>query len=1127
MYSNTVTLPPQTMNTPRFRSRFSPIVVLALSQFVPSLILGQPSSPTNSAASSEDDKIVVMSPFTVSAESDQGYRATSTLAGTRINTSLRDIGTSIQAITPEFLDDTGITNVTELLLYTTSTEVTGGEGGNFTNAAGTSVAPAFFSSAYNTRLESAPTRIRGLANASISRNLFATVMPFDSYNVSRVEVNRGANSILFGLGSPAGIINYNLAEVKWRNGGSYEARFDNYGSFRTVLDINEVVVKNKLAFRVIGLSDKTKYKQDPSYNNNQRYFATVSYRPSKNTTLSASFEKGWINSSLPRQSPPLDYLTHFFTTGMVGVPNNTDYRDASTNAAYITLDSGAGGNLRIFDSPTSSGTNDAFIQYPDSTLGKGVVNLAAINPARANDFRYRRVAMQNAQNYVISVYHNPLGSSAYALNLIDPTVFDFFNNTIDGTASTQYGRITAVNVSLRQEFLKGNAGIEVSYDAQTYNDGYFDALDGIRGNALMLDISQGQFAYATPGNPSSGLALNPNYLRPNVGSRSAFSNRFNDDRSERATAFFRHDFTQHSGGFLAKLLGRQDLTMLASSYRADTHSLSGQGQIMNYDDLRAIGFSDAAARNNSGVGSLFYLGDSVAGRTTAHDLNLTGYKGGFTFADSVNIGFINSANQIQSASVRVLNLDNESHDRLATGGAIARDTLNTLAGVLQSHWWDGVFITTLGWREDTAKRYTNSAFSTRTDGTIIYDSSKLNTATPLASANDKTTTYNGVIRLNKIVGRRMPEGVDVDFHYGYSENFQGLSGARSVNGGFYEAPIGNTKELGFSMDLFNQKLSFRANWFETSQKNLADTDIDGSINTIVFQLPSRLYKQYTVAQLQAAGFAMPPSAIASGCFQLGPPNVNGFSAYSLLFQGQDIDSAVSKGFELEINSNVTSNWRMAVNVAKVQCVQSGKGLNWAPTVDWVNTNWFKKPSVASLITGEGGSLDPVSGWEQRAVEDFISAQQRDGASNPEIRKWRVNAITNYSFAQNSRLKGFGVGGGVRYQDHVFLGYLGKVNPANPSGAYIDDITKPTYGPSETDFDFWISYQRRVFNDKVRWKLQLNIRNAFTNDKLIPIRSQPVDVYSQYPAFDGYKASGYMLYRIAAPRTIELRSTFEF
>lgn len=60
-----------------------------------------------------------------------------------------------------------------------------------------------------------------------------------------------------------------------------------------------------------------------------------------------------------------------------------------------------------------------------------------------------------------------------------------------------------------------------------------------------------------------------------------------------------------------------------------------------------------------------------------------------------------------------------------------------------------------------------------------------------------------------------------------------------------------------------------------------------------------------------------------------------------------------------------------------------------------------------------------------------------------------------------------------------------------------------------------------------WKLQLNIRNAFTNDELISIQAQLVDVYSKYPAFDGYKASGYRLYRIAAPRTIELRSTFKF
>jgi hypothetical protein len=45
--------------------------------------------------------------------------------------------------------------------------------------------------------------------------------------------------------------------------------------------------------------------------------------------------------------------------------------------------------------------------------------------------------------------------------------------------------------------------------------------------------------------------------------------------------------------------------------------------------------------------------------------------------------------------------------------------------------------------------------------------------------------------------------------------------------------------------------------------------------------------------------------------------------------------------------------------------------------------------------------------------------------------------------------------------------------------------------------------------------------------LIPIQAQQVDVYSQYPAFDQYKGVNYQLFRIAAPRTIQLRATFTF
>jgi len=65
-------------------------------------------------------------------------------------------------------------------------------------------------------------------------------------------------------------------------------------------------------------------------------------------------------------------------------------------------------------------------------------------------------------------------------------------------------------------------------------------------------------------------------------------------------------------------------------------------------------------------------------------------------------------------------------------------------------------------------------------------------------------------------------------------------------------------------------------------------------------------------------------------------------------------------------------------------------------------------------------------------------QETNGASNFQVRKWRANAITNYTFPRTSKLRGFGVGGGARFQDRIFLGYQGKTNPADPGGALIAD-----------------------------------------------------------------------------------------
>ena len=54
----------------------------------------------------------------------------------------------------------------------------------------------------------------------------------------------------------------------------------------------------------------------------------------------------------------------------------------------------------------------------------------------------------------------------------------------------------------------------------------------------------------------------------------------------------------------------------------------------------------------------------------------------------------------------------------------------------------------------------------------------------------------------------------------------------------------------------------------------------------------------------------------------------------------------------------------------------------------------------------------------------------EGASVPEIRKWRFNYVTNYTFREGF-LKGVGVGGSWQWIDKVGIGY-----PSVPGGLFV-------------------------------------------------------------------------------------------
>ncbi|MCX6955679.1 MAG: TonB-dependent receptor, partial [Verrucomicrobia bacterium] len=147
------------------RAPYSRLNPLALAAAGLALLAGPgaaQTAPTPAAAAEPSgEETVKLTPFVVESEKDNGYAATSTLAGTRLRTDLKDVGAAISVVTQQFMLDTGSTNARDILIYTTGTEVGGFEG----NFSGVSTGNGFSSAENTLQSPSQSTRVRGLAGA--------------------------------------------------------------------------------------------------------------------------------------------------------------------------------------------------------------------------------------------------------------------------------------------------------------------------------------------------------------------------------------------------------------------------------------------------------------------------------------------------------------------------------------------------------------------------------------------------------------------------------------------------------------------------------------------------------------------------------------------------------------------------------------------------------------------------------------------------------------------------------------------------------------------------------------------------------------------------------------------------
>jgi outer membrane receptor protein involved in Fe transport len=1138
---------------PTARPRFIIQSLFALS-FGGAVLFGQavPAPPPATASGATEDPLV-LSPFEVVSEQDTGYLATSAQSGTRLRTQLKDIASSISVVTKDFMNDIGATDLESLLVYTLGTEV-GGINGNFSDA-GVVSNPNGNEIDYDSAFASAmpSTRVRGLTTADVSRDFFITSIPGDNYNVERVEISRGPNAMLFGLGSPSGIINYSLVKADLRRRRTeIEHRTDMYGTQRGTVDHNEVLKRDVLALRVSAMWEKQYFRIEEAFDEDRRISLTGTYRPFKNTTLRVSGEMGEIDSNRPEIRPPTDAYTQWWSMGRpvynpatgeasaLGTPA-PGWPAAVVNGAFAVtgsnlLAAGRAGNSNYVSGqigPITPAQRQMLLVFPDpnsSTMGLGLPGQPGVVGMRGGNINFYRPGPTGAlvtdqmrglreMNRILNnVFHSEDNSFGFwkATQITDPAIFDFYHHMLHGPNKYEWADFDSYNITLEQRFLQNKAGVELSFNRETLDNGSGMGLDSvISGYTLRVDIN----THLPNGQ------INPNFGRPFTTAYSRMSVRAYDRDAARATAYYDLDLRKVREGRLGRFLGRHMLTGTYTQLDNNTQTQNNNFVFNSGIDynLAAQGQISTASSASRGVPILRYLGPSVAnspvpvtgafsvptGQWPSHGTTvpLLWYNEPATAAGPIGTW--------QSRDFTLFSAGRQNAENTRRFAAATREKVKSAVAIAQSYWLDGKVVSTLGYRRDDVETFNAGApRGNPALGTVILDENFY--PRPVTDQTEESFNWGVVAHAPNFIQERLPFGTELSAFYNKSDNFRPAGQRYNIAGEPIPAETGETREYGAMISTFNGKLVLRAARYETTS-GLSSSLVSGLVTPL--NNVSDTIDNVQSANLLGLNANNPAGLNAWNDFYNGPIGQMLRTTFRFREVGTDVQhdrrsgevvataDVLSKGTEFELVYNPTRNWRIAVNVAKAEAIRTNVASELRNLV--FNTLIPLSEGPAGLLrSNETNEAVNFAGNVRTSIyNQLVSSISEEGAPTNELRKWRWNGVTNYSFTEGM-LKGFGIGGGVRWQDKVAIGYPVITHPEFGN---VSDVRHPHFGPTETNYDAWISYGRKFRN--FNWRVQLNVQNIGVGNELIPVNAQP----------DGSIAG----WRIAPAQTWALRNTFTF
>jgi hypothetical protein len=1129
--------------------------------FICSSLRGQVAPATSPTQPKPAEEVVTLSPFEVVSDT-KGYFASNTMSGTRLNSKIEDLGQSITVMTKEQMSDFAMLDINDIFDHLASTE-------------GTNSFSAFEvdrTGAVTDNVSLDPNnanRVRGIGSANIAFGNIATTgrVPVDPLWMDSLEVSRGPNANIFGLGNSSGTVNQVPSTANLtRHFTKVEFRGDSYDGWRASFDANRMLLKNKLALRASYANQHTGFVRKPAGEDARRLSLQVKAQPFKGTTVAASWYSYKNASQRPNYTTPRDFITSWIAAGKPAW--NPVTRLITLNG--VSYGQGAGGTLQagsttaITTLPTYFTANDARAVFRIGAAGEAPYYSAPSNNTNATSpllnvastIRFLQTAAVNPTSA-----NQPLFATSAAL--ADKSIYDW--EKISLSSGKQWDNVNTYLAQLDQIFLytpRQTLAAQVTFMREDAK-----RIANLPMGVASVNGIQGQI-YADPNLVNLDGSPNPYFGRPYLKSTEPFLREQPQLwDTTRAQLAYRLNLAKNDGW--TKWLGTQQL-LGYSEYKdqqSRTYSYRHTPISTTVPWIREQFAAGVPLANRTTSNTRYQIAPGNVARMFEQYYVGSTAGGGVQYAPSnfpegVTLPLVwGDAGNWRRDPVTVAFTPSPDG-----GGSLSSQQLiiKTLGGVIQSTFLNDRLVTTFGRRQDKVFSH-NAPFATLTPDLLAYDRGPSDEWLPgwrLAQGKTKTASFvvrpfrdlrflNSQVSVGSGIGRFVAEAVSsLSLTYNKSDNFIPQGPAVDLFLRPLPNQTGKTKDMGLWLTTLDGKFSVRYNHFKTDQINIRNGDIatiaqrvlraDGLNAADAWNLQDRATEWIT--QLNPS---FSPAQIKTAVAQtMGLPEatidaLEANIAAGTLSATQDY---VSQGHEVEINLNVSRAWTVSASATQTEAINKNAG---GTIEDWINQRmpiWTKVEDPRFTQASPGGATLPVGAtghllWRNILGANFTASnyngtnsaatnyttfvegplavyRQLEGRPRPQIRKYAAKFSTRYQLSgltDNRILKNINVGGSVRWQDKAAIGFYGV--QSLPATITALNPNRPIYSPDEAFVDLFVGYTTRMFSDKVRARFQLNLRNVQES-------GGGLQATQAFP--DGTP----LAYRIVDPRQFILSASFE-